>query len=420
MKKIYAYFAASRYWNNRELLNDAYGEMSNIEKDNSFLVVDGKGLSEIKDGNVLIVIPMSGAVQKYIIELSLKFKHVIIYGAYIRGNYQENICSEMQKNNAAPTLMDCWSVLKRKHKNSFLALSNKELNDILNVIEAYEHVTNSKLLLIGNTEPWVISNAEKLEYYNERFNVKIKKVSQDEIINEYEKINADDSKYIYDYFNSLSEKILEPTKDDLINASRMAVALINVLKKYQADGCAIACFDLLKTGTNMCLGVSYVNDRTDMVAACEGDVDSAITMLMMKKLTSSSLWIANPGLQPDNTVNFNHCTGPIHMLNKFNQQKTILRNHHESGIGVSLQIQAPIGHLVTAVRVSDNASKITIQNGEIVEGIKENACRTQMHIRFEDYKHYLDTALGCHQVFAFEDIKEKITMLAKMFNLQIL
>ena len=420
MKKIYVYFVASRYWTNRELLLDSYKKISCDEKDESVLIIDGQGIEDVSAADVLIVIPMSGVVQKYIIQLAKKFDHVIIYGAYIRGNCEEKICSEMQKCNAAPTLMDCWSVLKRKHKNSFLALSKNELNDKLSVINAFKHITTSKLLLIGGAEPWVISTAEKLDYYRKRFKVEIQEISQEEILKEYKKVTIRDSGFVYDYFKSLSNDMIEPTNDDLINSAKMACALINVLKKNDANGCAVACFALLKTGTTMCLGVSYINDCTDMVAACEGDMDSAITMLMMKKLTDSNLWIANPGLQPNNTVNFNHCTGPIHMVNKNEAQPTILRNHHESGIGVALQIEAPINQQVTACRVSDNASKITIQKGVVIEGIYENVCRTQLHIRFDDYKHYLDSALGCHQVIAFADIRDKMNMLAKMFDLQII
>lgn len=32
-----------------------------------------------------------------------------------------------------------------------------------------------------------------------------------------------------------------------------------------------------------------------MVASCEGDMDSAVTMLLMKGLTDTRLWMANPG-----------------------------------------------------------------------------------------------------------------------------
>jgi len=37
-----------------------------------------------------------------------------------------------------------------------------------------------------------------------------------------------------------------------------------------------------------------------------------------------------------------------------------------------------------------------------------------------DAPHYLRTVLGCHQVFAFEDVEEKLLRLAALFGLDVL
>ena len=146
--------------------------------------------------------------------------------------------------------------------------------------------------------------------------------------------------------------------------------------------------------------------------------DSAVTMLMMKHLTSTKLWMANPGLQPDGTVNFSHCTAPICCMG--DSLPCTLRSHHESGIGVSLQVELPQKKRVTACRISDEASKMTVHLGYSAAGPYETACRTQMHVRFDDAPHYLRTVLGCHQVFAFEDVEEKLLRLAALFGLDVL
>ena len=141
-------------------------------------------------------------------------------------------------------------------------------------------------------------------------------------------------------------------------------------------------------------------------------------MLLMKKLTATRLWMANPGLQPDGSINFSHCTAPIHCFDRPLHFK--LRSHHESGIGVSLQVEYPIGQTVTACRISDEARCMTIHRGVSQKGLYETACRTQLHVRFEQPEHYLQTALGCHQIFAFEDICSRLEKLAGMFGLKIL
>jgi hypothetical protein len=140
---------------------------------------------------------------------------------------------------------------------------------------------------------------------------------------------------------------------------------------------------------------------------------------LVKKLTSTKLWMANPGLQPDGTINFSPCTAPLCCIGSEPLPCT-LRSHHESGIGVSVQVELPIGQTVTACRISDEAGSMTIHRGVSVAGPYETACRTQMHVQLEDYPHYLRTALGCHQVFAFEDISDRLRKIAELFGLKIL
>ena len=361
---------------------------------------------------------MSGAVQQNILAAAAAYESVVLYGAYIRGNAPGALCSEMLRCNAAPTLMDTWAVLRRTTPGTQLALNEAQLKDALQVLAAYNAVRGATLLQIGHTEPWVISNASEPAVYEARFDVKIRFVEQDELAQLYRGAQREQAQTYYDWFVQNSTGCAEPTDGALWDASRMAWALITLLERYGAQGAAIACFNLLSEGTTSCLGVSYVNDCTPMVAACEGDMDSAVTMLMMKHLTSTKLWIATPGLQPDGTVNFSHCTAPICCMG--DPLPCTLRSHHESGIGVSLQVELPQKKRVTACRISDEASKMTVHLGYSAAGPYETACRTQMHVRFDDAPHYLRTVLGCHQVFAFEDVEEKLLRLAALFGLDVL
>ena len=98
----------------------------------------------------------------------------------------------------------------------------------------------------------------------------------------------------------------------------------------------------------------------------------------------------------------------------------VLRSHHESGIGVSLQVEMPANRTITACRISNEAADMTIHKGTSLPGKYETACRTQMYVRLDDMEHYLDTALGCHQVFAFEDITKRLQGIARMFGLHVL
>lgn len=419
MNAKYIFLAANRYWPNRDRLNEVYQELCESLQchDNAVLLTD-----EIPDitetGDCAVIIPMSGAVQQRILNISSCFRGVILYGAYISGNASVSACQDMMCANAAPTLMDTWAVLHRTSAHALLALNQNDLSEKLRIIEAFCYVDGATVLKIGQTEPWVVSNAADVSIYENRFGVKIVPVAQEELETMFNNATREQAEPYYDWFTTHSQGCVEPTDDDIWNASRMAYALVTLLENYHATAAAIACFNLLRTGTNTCLGVSYVNNSTDMIAGCECDMDSTITMMLMKKIADTKLWMANPGIHPDGTINFSHCTSPVCCTGS--PAPCILRSHHESGIGVSLQVSMPENCRVTACRVSNDASDMTINLGTSVPGTYENACRSQMYVRFDDMDRYLDTVLGCHQVFAFEDISSRLRQLAKIFDLRVI
>ncbi len=418
MKTVYLFFAARRYWKNEAELQAAYRKLSVLAGNAEHFLITESDPDVTVPADCAVLVPMSGAIQKRILAAASQYETTVLYGAYIRGNAPDAICEQMLRCNTAPALMDVWGVLRRTHTCAQLALNAPALSDALSVLEARRHVRHATLLHIGTTEPWVVSNASSPTVYTEKLGVKILSVAQSELAELYSSATVQDAQPWLEQFRSRAHACMEPTETDLANACRMAWALHTLLERYHADGCAIACFDLLKTGTTACLGVSFINDCTDRVAACEGDLDSAVTMLLMKKLTNTRLWMANPGLQPDGSINFSHCTAPLCCTGT--PLPCTLRSHHESGIGVSVQVEIPAGVTVTACRVSDEAGSMTIHRGTTQTGPYETACRTQLHIRLEDAQHYLDTALGCHQVFAFEDIAAKLEKLAALLGLRVL
>ncbi len=421
MKTKIACFAASRYWKDSKELQGVFKEFSlglQSFAAHCDLVVDGQGAEDLspEPGSVLVIIPMSGAVQKDILRAADQFDAVVLYPGYMEGNASQESAGLMVKYNAAPTLMDSWAVLRKRHPKALLALNRQELAHSLAMLRAYQGMKGSRLLLIGEPEPWVISVSRDLEDYR-RFGIEIVQIPQQEVAECYRQTTDEEGRPYYEKYHQGAQSCQEPTQEDLQNAARMTAALLKTLEKHQADGLAIACFDLLSLGTTSCLGVSYINDCTDKAAACEGDLDSAVTMLMLKRLSSTKPWMANPGLHPGGVVNFSHCTAPLAVQGQ-QDCSFILRNHHESGIGASLQVELPDGIRLTACRISGVWGTYTAQLATGSIGPREECCRTQFYVRFDDFDRYLKTALGCHQVFCFEDVMKDFALLAEWMGLK--
>ena len=330
------FFAARRYWGDPAELAEAYEKLGASLaglSPTALLVTNEQELAQLgKQEDCLVVVPMSGAVQRLVLAAAQNAKTVVVYPMYINGNASAENCRKMLRNNAAPTTMDCWAVLKRSHPHVTLALSLEDAAKKLKVMQAFLAMQSTKLLLVGSTEPWVISNSGDFGHYA-RLGVEVVQVPQSELARRYHSTSDAAAEKYYHYFLGDEHAIVEPSGKDILDSARMAAALAGMVESYDADAVALACFNLLSEGTNCCLGVSYLNDCTPYVVSCEGDIDSAVTMLAMKQLANTKLWMANPGLHPGGIVNFSHCTAPLNLLGG-GKCRYSLRSHHESGIGI--------------------------------------------------------------------------------------
>ncbi len=421
MKTLVSFFAASRYWKDPSELQATFEELKSRLQSFAVpceLIVDGEGVDRLaaQAKDTLVVVPMSGAVQKDILKAAEAFAGVVLYAGYVQGNAGEEASRLMVKYNAAPTLMDSWSVLRKRHPRALLALDGDQLHKKLRLLSAQEAVRGAKLLLVGEPEPWVISVSRNLEDYR-RLGIQVEQIPQQEVADLYAATTDAEGLPYFEKYTQGAKACQEPTEQDLRHAARMTAALRKTLARHQADGMAIACFNLLSLGTTSCLGVSYINDCTEQVAACEGDLDSAVTMLMLKRLTPTKTWMANPGLHPQGVINFSHCTAPLAVEGRGDCPFT-LRNHHESGIGASLQVDIPTGLRLTACRISGVWGSYTVQNATAVAGPREECCRTQLYVQLDDFDQYVATALGCHQVFCFEDVAWEFAQLAQWMGLK--
>ncbi len=427
MKTIAAIYIANRYWNDPKDLKYAMEDVETtfIEYVDELVFLFDNDISALIDGankdDLIVAIPLSGAVQPSIIESEKHFKNIVIMAAYIKGVLSDKTSILSTGYNAAPTVMDSYAVLKRCNKNIKLLLSIEELKNTIKVFRAYNEVRGARLLLIGDTEPWVVSSDRDLSVYENKFDLNIVKISKSYVVEKFNKMNEEDDGFlkIKSYFINDNVKIVEPSTSDINKALRLAAVMVDLLDEYEANGLAVACFSLIEDlDSTACFALSYINSQTKYVASCEGDIESMISMLALKNIATSPLWMANPNIQNDRTINFVHCTSPLDMDKK--QNDYILRSHHESGRGVSPEVSLPLGEIVTLFRIGNHGNQCMVQLGRTLENIKENTCRTQVKIDLESFDSYIENSLGCHMVITYGDIKDKVKSLAELLDLEVL
>jgi L-fucose isomerase-like protein len=172
--------------------------------------------------------------------------------------------------------------------------------------------------------------------------------------------------------------IAEPSAEELADVARVYVALRRLVEEYALRAVTVRCFDLvLGRKTTGCFALSALTDA-GVIAGCEGDVVSTVGLLWASLMTDEVPWMANPAELDEgaNTLRLAHCTVPRGLVERYR-----LRSHFESGLGVGIQGDIPLGP-VTLMRIGGSMmDALWLVEGEITTNSDaENLCRTQVDI----------------------------------------
>lgn len=171
----------------------------------------------------------------------------------------------------------------------------------------------------------------------------------------------------------------EPTNDEVQQASRVELALRALVAERGFDAVSLRCFDFVgEERTTGCLALSRLNDE-GVVAGCEGDVPATLTMAWLSALALQPTFMANPQDIDAATgdVWLAHCTVARRLTRSFR-----LRSHFESGLGVGIAGELPLGTVTVARIGGRRLDRVFFARGELVANESDPArCRTQVRVR---------------------------------------
>jgi len=221
---------------------------------------------------------------------------------------------------------------------------------------------------------------------------------------------TDEVRAIADYYTKNAKKIVEPNKQDILNAAKNYVNAKQIIADENCQGISVDCLPLVEKRLipcPPCIAWLRLNDEGS-VGACEADWNAAISMRL------TSLLFGRPGFMQDpapNTINNTlmgaHCSCPT-KLDGFDKspEPFILRSHSESDIGVSPQVLWRVGQEATIMKF-DGPDKIILGTGRVLGNIETppaGGCRTSVELELDDVADSRDTK-GFHQLFIYGNLE---------------
>ena len=255
----------------------------------------------------------------------------------------------------------------------------------------------TRLGVIGKPSDWLI--ASKVDYSKAKsiFNIELFDIEISELIDIYNsKISAKlDSFTILAHKNTFKQSEID-------KAYLLYLSIKDLVNKYNLKGLTIRCFDLLSTiCTTSCLAFALLNDE-GIIATCEGDIPSMISMYLIQEKCGCPSFQANPSqiYVESNEILLAHCTIPLKMCLSYN-----LDTHFESRIGVA--INGYLDHKdIYILKINNEFNDFVLLKGTVIETpFHQNLCRTQVKIKLNDefsVNYFLTKPLGNHHIIFYD------------------
>ena len=235
-----------------------------------------------------------------------------------------------------------------------------------------------------------------------------------------------------DRWTQNAKRIIEPNEEDIWKAARISIALQRLMERERAQGLAVGtCMGWLSRGFP-CLGFTRLRDK-GIPAACEGDMDSLLTMLLFQYAFDRAGFQGNATFDTSRNVLWTaHCTAPLKMEGPDSADAPyLLRGHSEvGGSGCVPEVQYRLGQTVTRTKFV-NLDTILVSTGKIVE-VPEKAvhgCRTQIVTEVRDaakmaanWSRVLETEDAMtllHRVVFYGDHMDSVYHLARLMGMNV-
>ena len=282
------------------------------------------------------------------------------------------------RNNSLAASLEILSYLSENGKEGrILHGTNDEIvNEIVETCHGASLPTDlfngTRIGVFGTPSDWLIASGVDYEYIRERYGIET----------------------VFIDLQRLVDEIGSSEKTDMLAADKTYTAIKKICQEERLDAMTIRCFDIVKAcNTTSCLALAKLNDE-GIVAGCEGDMQTLMTMLLAKKLLNEPAFMANPSILTDTTSMFAHCTVPLSMC-----YKTSMRTHFESGIGVAVQGDMPLTDYTIMKWGGRKLDKYFVTEAKAIKNEYSNHfCRTQITFDINLKPYLLNHSIGNHHV----------------------
>jgi len=348
-----------------------------------------------------VALVATGGTEELIIGFAEKCRFTTIF-------YRDEFNSLPAVLEATPVLRDCGRRVYLKRYNSPRDIVS-EVEKISRVYEAVGRLKSCRLGLIGGPSSWLVYSRVSGDLVKERIGSEIVLISMEELVQEIDRAVVGEG----DLEAVRGARGVEVEGGEILKALKVYKALRAISEKYDLCGLTLRCFDLITLrNTTGCLALSLLNTRL-YPAACEGDVPLLISMALGEFISGEPAFMGNPVIVHGDELVLAHCTAPL--VSPF-----LLLTHFESGLGVGVSVDYPVGREATLFRVDPKLERLRVGLGVVEKwDWRRDMCRTQIKLRVRGAGRIVKESIGNHYALILGDWVEELYLASELLGLRV-
>ncbi len=304
-------------------------------------------------------------------------------------------------------------------------VSSADFRDVVQAVRCFECISklrNSVILRIGQGFGCTPEGIEKV------FGTKVLLKNLEELDEFYRKADRAEGRKWADRWIREAEKVVEPSREEIEKSGAMYLGMCEMMRQYKAQAITVNCLGGFYGGkitAYPCLGFFQLNNDGH-VGACESDVKSTITMLLMAYLVGRPGYISDPVIDTSkNQIIYAHCVAPNKVFGpKGKVNPYHIRNHSEDRKGAAVRSLMPLGEMTTTLEFDPDKMQVILHQGKSVANIEEDkACRTKLAAEVEGdvdkLMNYWDQ-WGWHRVTFYGDLRRPVQHIAALLGLEVI
>jgi hypothetical protein len=299
-----------------------------------------------------------------------------------------------------------------------VSISSSDFNDVIDAVRSFDCLKKlrASIILDGvNRDP-----ARSAKAIEDAFGTQVRVISAQELNTAYESANRSEAAKWAKTWIDKAEKIVEPSHEEIGKSARMYIGMRDLMARNNAQAFAIDCLTFFYSGQMAaypCLGFCQLNDD-GFVGACEADLQSTISMLVLTYLTGRPGYISDPVVDTaTKQVIYAHCVAPTKVYGpKGPANPYHIRSHSEDRKGASLRSLLPLNEMTTTLKFVPEQKTMVIHQGRTVANVDEDkACRTKLAVDYPNAaKLFQGWKFGWHRVTVYGDYKERLANFSRL------